>query len=247
VASILQSLERLLAVLQPSPAAFLASFDPRTDLARFEAVGHRWFRGRDVAALLWILRQMIARSGSIEGFFLEGFDAAAPDVGAGLESFSSRALALDVQPIYGKRSRATRGPGVAYFFPRPSSGSACKRLNLFLRWMVRHDGVDFGQWTRVPARSLVIPLDTHIVRVGRCLGLTTCATPGWRMAAQITASLRRVEAGDPVRYDFALCHLGMKVGCDVNEECRAEACPLREVCRASARTRPPSHRPSARR
>jgi len=247
VAGIVQSVERLLAVMRPSPAAFLATFDPRTHLPLLEGVGHRWIRSRDVAALLWTLRQMIARSGSIEAFFLEGYDPAAPDVGPAIDSFSSRALAMDLRPVYGSRRVRRRGPGVAYFFPKPSSGSACKRLNLFLRWMVRRDGVDFGRWTRVMATSLVIPLDTHIVRVGRCLGLTACASPGWRMAAEITASLRRVDAEDPVRYDFALCHLAMRHGCGVSERCRAEACPLREVCRGPARTARRSRPPSARR
>ena len=82
-------------------------------------------------------------------------------------------------------------PGVYYFFTRPSTGSACKRLNLFLRWMVRQDGVDPGGWTTVPARQLVVPLDTHTIRVGRCLRLTRRASPGWKMAADITAAPAR--------------------------------------------------------
>ena len=95
---------------------------------------HRWTRGDDLVALLWILRQMLERSGSIERFFLEGYRAEHEDVGAALDSFSTRALALDLQARL--RPRSPRRPGVCYFFPRPSAGSACKRLNLFLRWMV---------------------------------------------------------------------------------------------------------------
>ena len=103
-----------------------------------------------------------------------------------------------------------RSAGVRHFFPRPSAGSACKRLNLFLRWMVRADAHDLGVWTRVPSAKLIVPLDTHVIRVGRGLRLTRYASPGWPMAREITASLRRLDPDDPVKYDFALCHLSMQ-------------------------------------
>ena len=115
---------------------------------------------------------------------------AAPDVAAALDSFSTRALALDIRRAYG---RVPKRPGVCYFFPRPSAGSACKRLNLFLRWMVRHDEVDLGVWTRLSPARLIVPLDTHVIRLGRCLRLTRYVSPGWKMAADITASLRRLD------------------------------------------------------
>lgn len=228
VASLMQSIERLLACMGPAPAAWVRAFDPARDGGALEPLGHRWTRGRDFVALVWILRQMLERSGSIEGSFVEGLDPAAADVGAALESFSTRARAIDLRPAYGRRPRS---PGAHYFFPRPSAGSACKRLNLFLRWMVRRDAVDLGVWTRVPASKLVVPLDTHIIRVGRCLGLTRYRSPGWRMAAEITASLREIDAADPVRYDFALCHLGMHGLCGFGRRGGDRDCPLRGACR----------------
>jgi len=91
--------------------------------------------------------------------------------------------------------RVPRRPGVCYFFPRPSAGSACKRLNLFLRWMVRRDALDLGVWPRVSPAKLVVPLDTHVIRVGRCLGLTRYTSPGWAMARDITASLAAPRPG----------------------------------------------------
>jgi uncharacterized protein (TIGR02757 family) len=245
VASVLQSVDRLLAAMGPSPAAFVSRFDPRTDARHFDTLGHRWTRGRDLAALVWLLRQMIEARGSLEQFFLDGYDPAAPDVGPALDAFSTSALRLDLHRVYGA-SRPS-GPGVAYFFPKPSSGSACKRLNLFLRWMVRRDGVDFGLWRRVPASKLIVPLDTHIVRLGRCLRLTTCATPGWRMAAQITASLRVLDPEDPVKYDFSLCHLGMMDACGFRRPYRDQRCPLRGWCRPRAGRPRASRRPSGRR
>ena len=130
---------------------------------------------------------MFDRSGSIEGFFLEGYDPAAPDVSAALDSFSSRALALDLTAAYGPANGVPRRLGVCYFFPRPSAGSGCKRLNLFMRWMVRRDALDLGVWSRVAPAKLIVPLDTHVIRVGRCLRLTRYTSPGWRMARDITA------------------------------------------------------------
>jgi len=226
VASVLQSIERVLEVLGPSPAAFVRHFEPVRDGKGLRAIGHRWTRGIDLVALVWILRQML-ESGSIETFFLEGYSPEAGDVSSALESFSRRARAIDVRPVYG---RLPRRPGVHYFFPRPSAGSACKRLNLFLRWMVRCDAVDLAVWTRVPASALVVPLDTHVIRVGRCLRLTRRVSPGWRMAADITASLRALDPVDPVKYDFSLCHLGMANACSFGRRRAESGCPLAGHC-----------------
>jgi uncharacterized protein (TIGR02757 family) len=244
VGSVLQSIERLLAVLGPSPARAVRAFDPRRDTTAYRDLVHRWTRGPDLAALVWVIAQMMDRSGSIEAFFAAGHDPRAEDVEGALDAFSTRALALDLKAVYG---RVPRRPGVCYFFPRPSAGSACKRLNLFLRWMVRHDALDLGVWTQVSPAALVVPLDTHVIRVGRCLGLTRYTSPGWRMARDITASLRRLDPDDPVKYDYAMCHLGMMNACGFNRAQRDSQCPLRGVCRPAARRRRPSRRPSARR
>jgi uncharacterized protein (TIGR02757 family) len=187
---------------------------------------------------------MFDRSGSIEGFFLEGYDPSAPDLASALDSFSARAMALDLAAAYG---RVPKRPGVGYFFPRPSKGSACKRLNLFLRWMIRRDALDFGVWTGVSPSKLVVPLDTHVIRVGRCLQLTSLQSPGWKMASEITASLARINRDDPTRYDFSLCHLGMMNACGFSRSQADSQCPLRGVCRPRARRRPRSRRSSARR
>lgn len=241
VASVMQSVERVVGVMGPSPSTFVRRFDPARDRAALDGLVHRWTRGPDLVALLWVLRQMLDRSGSLEAFFLEGYDPGAPDVGGALESFSSRAMRLDLSAAYGK---VPPRPGVAYFFPRPSCGSACKRLNLFLRWMVRRDDLDLGVWRGVAPSKLIVPLDVHVIRLGRCLGLTRYASPGWRMAAEITASLRRLDREDPVRYDFALCHVGMRDQCGLGRAFRDSRCPLRGFCRPAPRRRPASPRPS---
>jgi uncharacterized protein (TIGR02757 family) len=244
VASVLQSIERLVAIMGSRPADYVRRFDPARDRAAFEGLVHRWTRERDLVALLWVIRQMLERAGSIEGFFLEGYDESAADLAGALDSFSLRAMRLDLKAAYGK---VPKRPGVGYFFPSPSKGSACKRLNLFLRWMVRRDALDLGVWTRVSASKLVVPLDTHVIRVGRCLRLTTYSSPGWRMARDITASLTKIDPADPVRYDFSICHLGMMNACGFSRPQADAQCPLRGVCRPRVRKRRPSRRSSARR
>lgn len=244
VTSVLHSIERLLAIMGDRPAAYVRAFDPARDGPAFADFVHRWTRGNDLVALVWLLRQMLDRAGSLEAFFAAGQEEADHDVGGALDRFSARALALDLRAAYG---RTPRRPGVGYFFPRPSAGSACKRLNLFLRWMVRRDALDLGVWSRVSAARLVVPLDTHVIRVGRCLRLTRYTSPGWAMARDITASLRRLDPADPVKYDYALCHLGMMNACGFSRPQQDAQCPLRGVCRPGARRRRRSRPPSARR
>src|SRR5262249_49587654 len=232
VASVLQSIERVLAIAGPGPADYVRSLRPARDAGAFSGPGHRWIRSADLVALLWILKQMLDRHGTIEGFFLEGYDRTAPDVGTALDSFSSRARALNIRAAYG---RTPKRPGVCYFFPQASSGSACKRLNLFLRWMVRRDALDLGVWTRVPPSALIVPLDTHVIRVGLCLRLTRYTSPGWRMAADITASLRALDPIDPVRFDFSLCHAGMMNACGFCRRQGDAPCALKGISLPPAR------------
>jgi uncharacterized protein (TIGR02757 family) len=232
VASVLNSIDTLLKIMGPSPAAFVRGFDPGAPHPELRAMVHRWIRGTDVAALLWILRQILESSGSLESFFVDGLQEDAEDVSVALDSFSTRALALDIRRAY---RRVPARPGVCYFFPRPSAGSACKRLNLFLRWMVRRDEIDLGVWTRVPTSKLIVPLDTHVIRLGRCLRLTKYVSPGWKMAADVTRSLCRLDPVDPVRFDFSICHVGMMNACGFGRKQADTQCPLRGLCHPRVR------------
>ena len=237
VASVVRSVEAVCRVLGSEPAKFVRGFDPARDGAPLRSLVHRWTRGDDFVALIWTLRRFLDEHGSLEAAFAPGLDPAAEDVGAALEQFSNAARAVKAPRVYfGKEShREKKTPGVFYFFARPSTGSACKRLNLFLRWMVRRDGVDPGGWTTVPARQLVVPLDTHTIRVGRCLRLTRRTTPGWKMAIDITRALREIDPIDPVRYDFALCHLSMMGACGFRTKQADGQCPLRGHCKPKQR------------
>src|SRR3954464_9762074 len=118
VASVLQSIERLLTIMGARPAAYVRRFDPRRHSGELSGFVHRWTRERDVVALLWVVRQMLDQAGSIEGFFLEGYAPDALEVEAAIDSFSARALALDLTAAYGRSGVGGR-TGVCYFFPRP--------------------------------------------------------------------------------------------------------------------------------
>ena len=208
VLQIKRSIGAALAPLGLHPADAVRRFEPvagARSLARFK---HRFNDGRDVACLYFFLRQILERHGSVEAFFAAGDDPSAADVAPGLASFVSRILALDHGGLYG-RGRLPAKAGVRFFFPSPESGSACKRLNLYLRWMVRRDSVDLGSWTRVHPSRLVIPLDAHVYAIARKTRLTRYKSPGWAMAVDLTARLRRLDPEDPVKYDFAFHRMGL--------------------------------------
>jgi uncharacterized protein (TIGR02757 family) len=208
VVQIKRSVAAVLECLGPAPAAAVDALDPGAAAARLAGLRHRWVGGRDVACLLFFARQMRASHGSIEAFFAEGLQDADEDVGRALESFSARALALDHGGLYRGRS-LPQGAGVRYFFPSPARGSACKRLNLYLRWMARGGGVDLGVWRRPRPSQLVLPLDAHTYRIARRVRLTRYRSPGWAMAMDVTRRLRRFDPEDPVKYDFAFHRLGL--------------------------------------
>src|SRR5262245_5711635 len=220
VVQIRRSVEEALRRMEGGPRAFLERLDRPRARRAFEGFVHRFHRGEALASLSWILSRMLRRSGSLEAFFAEG--GAGPSVREGIASFSARALSLGEGGI----GRAER---VRFFFSSPDGGSACKRLCLFLRWVVRpDDGVDLGLWTRISRSALVLPLDVHLWRLVRCLGLTRYATPGWNAAEEATAALRRLDPEDPLRFDFALCRLGMLARCPRPRDARpCSACPRR--------------------
>jgi uncharacterized protein (TIGR02757 family) len=234
VAHIKMSVERLVRLMGPAPAAFVRGLDPREGRRALRGFVHRFNDGGDVALLLYYVRQMMERSGSIENFFMEGQADGQEDIGSALSSFVSRILELDCAPFYCS-GKLPAGAGVRFFLPSPGDGSTCKRLNMFLRWMVRpDDGVDFGLWERVSPARLVIPLDTHVSRIASYIGLTRRRTVDWKMALDVTRSLRRLDAGDPVKYDFALSRLGILDSCPRRRNpFKCARCDLRLICTLS--------------
>jgi uncharacterized protein (TIGR02757 family) len=230
VAIIRNNLEDLFRRMPEGPAAFVRSFDPLRDGGRLNGFRHRFNSGQDLACLSWLLHRMLEEAGSIEGFFLEGDDPAAVDMGPALVSFCRRALAIDVSPLYGRRDLPSDAT-VRYFFPSPAGGSACKRLCMLLRWLCRpDDGIDLGLWRGISPARLIMPMDTHTARISRLLGLTRRRTPDWRMALEVTEKLRQLDPKDPVRYDFALSHLGISEGCTGRQGEACIPCAVAGLC-----------------
>lgn len=230
VAGFRVALEQVFAWLdaQGGPAAAVAAAAPGRAVP-LQGLVYRFTRGRDIALLVAALRRVIEAHGTVEGAVPRGADggaAAEALVGALVQAAAEEA------PAYGVVGELPRG--LRYLLPRPSGGSTCKRWMMALRWLVRPaDGIDLGIWTRVQPRDLVIPVDTHVHRVAGFLGLTRRRTATWATAQEITASLRTLDPTDPVRYDFALAHLGISGACrGARHTTVCPGCPLDPVCTA---------------
>jgi len=195
VKQILRGVASVLAVLGPRPAKRLdraSRADLRRDLRGFK---HRFSTGEQVAAMLAGAAGAIAEYGSLEACFCDGLSAADETTVPALRAFVAR---ID------RRRRC------GHLLPDPARGSACKRLHLMLRWLVRRDAVDPGGWDEVGTDRLVVPLDTHMHRISRELGLTRRKAADGRTALEVTAAFKRIAPDDPVRYDFALTRPGIR-------------------------------------
>ena len=231
VAQILASIERVLVLMDHDPLAFTLAFEPDRDIKTLRGFKHRFNDHRDLACLIYYARQMIEEAGSIGAFFEKGYSINDATIKEALTDFTERTLKLDGAFIY-KRKRLPEKAGVRYFFPSPAKKSACKRLNLYLRWMVRRgDKLDFGLWPAINPAKLIIPLDTHIARISTNIGLTRRKSADWQMAEEITASLRELDPKDPVKYDFSLARLGILEKCPKRKNrAKCEACLIKEIC-----------------
>ena len=223
VASIHASLERLLSPLGPHPAAFLDAWNggPIAGLGRFV---HRWVTGRDVEEFLRMVKRARHAHGSLGALFAKG-DSGGEDFVAPLGLFLRNLR--EISP--GPDSR-----GLRFLLPSPSSGSACKRQHLFLRWMVRTDGFDLGLWTggRFSPARLLRPMDTHVHRISRYQGLTRRRSADLAASREATAALRLLDPEDPVGYDWALSRLGILAECTGSPARRhCERCAVAPVCR----------------
>lgn len=227
---IIRNLETIFSIIGPHPRRFAETFDPAEGLRLFAGFKHRFNDGRDLCALMLAIRTMLSEAGSVERFFLNGFDSAHQDTGPALDSFTHRILAMDYTPVFGSRG-IPADSYFPFFFPAPSGGSACKRLCMYLRWMVRpDDGIDLGIWKGISPSQLIIPVDSHIQRIGRYLGLTARKQADWKTAMEITASLAQLNPSDPVKYDFSLCHLGISEGCGKSGGKSCLTCDIAGVC-----------------
>jgi uncharacterized protein (TIGR02757 family) len=221
-------LSALLLELGPHPGALARDAGAPELLRRAAAFSYRMTGPEDVAALLYGAGRIVREHGSIGAFFSRAYRDRG-NLRETLGALVDELLAADFTEILGQKGPTRR---LKHLLPHPFRGSACKRLNLYLRWMVRGpDGVDFGLWD-VPAEALVVPLDTHVHRIGRFVGLTSRKDLSWKTAESVTARLRQLDPRDPVRFDFALSHLGISGQCASRRDARrCEGCPLKPICK----------------
>jgi uncharacterized protein (TIGR02757 family) len=205
VAQILASVGRALEAIsapQTPPRLFLLRASRRGLERRFAGFTHRFTTGSEMAALLWGIRTAIGEHGSLESLFAAGQGARDDTVLPGMAAFVEKL-----------REYCGGDDACPSLLSSPKDGSACKRLNLYLRWMARRDAVDPGPWTLVPKARLVVPLDTHMFRIAGRLGLTARKQADLKTAEEVTRGFARYCAGDPVKYDFVLTRLGINPAC----------------------------------
>lgn len=220
---IVANIGTVLARMKPSPYRYLQSFDARDAHRRFAGFAHRFHKTPDLVAFLQCLANVIAEHESIGALFEQVYDDTDGDIGPSLSRFVAAILGPTA-----KRQPAT----VRYLLTSPDDGSACKRMNLYLRWMVRTTSPDLGLWSFADPAKLVMPLDTHVHRIATFLGLSERKSGDWKAARALTDRLALFDRADPVRYDFALCRLGILDLCSVRQKKEnCDVCLLRDVCR----------------
>jgi len=223
--------------MSPSPGRYLRdTFTVGNANERFKGFSHRFPKTPDLVALMAAMSASIRQHGSLGDLFQVLDDPSQPDISATLDRFVD-ALVDGARSTRGVRLDGPAERSLRYLVSAPRDGSACKRMNLFLRWMVRRTPPDLGLWTFVDPARLVMPIDTHVHRIATFLGLTDSRTANWTTARRLTDTLARFDSADPVRYDFAICRLGVLDLCSRRrrkENC--DACLLRDVCRFPVRT-----------
>jgi uncharacterized protein (TIGR02757 family) len=224
VQQIQKSLTNLLGRMGESPHAFVLNFDERKR-AKLKDFKHRFTTGDDISDLLELLRDILNKFGSIEKFFTQGYNPGDSNIVPALSKFCNSLLDMHAAEHNGKTSR-----GLKYLLVNPANGSACKRLNLFLRWMLRDDDVDTGLWKSADKAKLIVPVDVHMTRLCRIIGFHNQKTASLSTALKITESFAEIEPTDPAKYDFALTRIGILDNCTGKHRSDCEFCELFAVC-----------------
>ncbi len=200
----------------------LITSEPNKD---FPWIGYRMSTANEIATFAYSIGNVINKKGSLKNVFFEGYNKNKNTI-EGLSELRDS--------IY-KEAEMCISPvphGIKHLLPDPKSGGCCKRWHMFLRWMVRpNDGVDIGIWSEVPASELIIPLDTHISKISRNIGLTTRKADDLQTAKEITSKLKECCPEDPIKYDFAICHLGISGKCTYGKDTNlCKKCGLSSLC-----------------
>lgn len=197
--TIINSCKRLLQYFDNAPYDFILNHNEK-DLIKLESFVHRTFNSTDLLYFIYFLKKHYQANKSLETAFTQNFNTKEKHTEQALINFHNYFASDSFFPIRTRKHVAT-----------PARNSACKRLNMFLRWMVRKDehGVDFGIWETIKPSQLLIPLDVHVERVARNLNLVNRRQRDFKTVVELTENLRKIDATDPVKYDFALFGLGI--------------------------------------
>ncbi len=206
VKQIINSLNKFVEISENRPYKFISSFSLDNSDKKMNNLYHRFYTSADILNLFLVLKKVYGEYGLLKNLFVKYYSSRDENIKNALSGFS--------QHFIGEIKKLTRKSeltiGTRFMFPLPELGSACKRKNLFLRWMVRKDELDFGLWNEISPNKLIIPVDTHIAAICKKLKLTTRKNVSWKMAEEITENLKTIDPEDPVKYDFAICHIGMR-------------------------------------
>jgi uncharacterized protein (TIGR02757 family) len=194
VAQIIKSVEKVLSPMGKSPAIYLRRTPEKGIVKALLKFKHRFTTGAEMALFLLNIKTAVKNHGSLENCFLKNYRPQDEDLSASVYAFVNEFNSRGCAPT---------------LTPCPEKKSSFKRLNLYLRWMVRKDAVDPGVWTKIPPSKLIVPLDTHMFQAAKKLGLTRRNDTSMKTALEITAAFRRVSPKDPVKYDFALTRTGI--------------------------------------
>lgn len=206
VGGILSSVSSVLGALGESPARALRELSLEELTSRLGGFCHRFVKGPEMARFLFGIGTIAEKHGSLEALFASHMPRG-----------GDRADMISAMDLFARDVLAAGGLESSHLLPRASKGSACKRLALYIRWMVRSDDVDLGAWSGVSPRSLIVPLDTHMFKISRGLGFTSRRSADGRAAIETTDGFAAVCADDPVRYDFALTRFGIRSEMSVDD------------------------------
>ena len=184
----------LLDIAKAEPHNFILNFDP-VILGDFN---YRFGKPEDFAQIFTIMRELYTKDGGLEELFKFGYEKGKPE-----------RLFQTVTDYFYSRADENAGQGFYFMIPNPAKGGAMKRMSMFLRWMVRKGPVDFGIWDFMPPSELLIPLDVHVARISREMGLLTRKQNDFKAVIELTNNLKKFDPQDPVKYDFAMFGFGV--------------------------------------
>ncbi len=197
---IIEMVEKLHQVMDNAPLEFCLDYSIEKGEKLFSGMNYRYTKAEDIVAFFHCISESFKNYKSLEDMFSQYYKSDDEDIKNALIGFSGEMKSFYHEPIR----------GLSFLLPSPINNSACKRLNLFLKWMVRKSPVDLGIWESVSSSKLIIPLDTHVARLSAKFGINDRKTNDWQKAQMITDVLRQFCPEDPVKYDFALFGYGVE-------------------------------------